>query len=647
MASLVHFVGIDLMDFTGRWVSFSDHPSYIRLVCDGFAGTTEAQRNMSLIAQYKGLGKSYGARILFTDISMNIHEGDRIGLIGTNGAGKSTLLKLFAQLSTPDAGEVSIKKGYRAVYLPQETHFDAGKSVSELVDETLDAYCADDSEAFGKAWQIIGQVDFPDMSAPVETLSGGWKKRLSLVLALIKNPDLLFLDEPTNHLDLSGILWLESFLKRAKFAFVMITHDRTLLGNVTDKTVELGTQYPGGYLRIEGNYQEFLRRRDELLESQLKQEGALSTVMRREKEWLARSPKARTTKAQFRIDNAKRMEEELSEVRNRNRNKQDMALDFTSTQRKTRNLVTAKRLARHLEDRTLFEELSFVLSPGSCVGLVGNNGTGKSTLMRLLCGKDAPDEGQVREAEGLHIVHFEQERDSLDTEISLRKALSPDSDSVLYNGRALHVVTWARKFLFTPDQLDLPVGRLSGGEKARVLLAHLMRQPADVLLLDEPTNDLDIPSLEMLEESLQEFKGAVVLASHDRYLMEKISTSMLGFRDDGGVFPCSSVEQWHRENDPKPVQKKGSGEKCAQPAAKAKKKFTYKHKYELEQIETKISEAEEAVALYEGTLGDPALASDPVALQEACEALGVVQKEVEALYRRWEELEALKAEAEL
>jgi len=249
----------------------------------------------------------------------------------------------------------------------------------------------------------------------------------------------------------------------------------------------------------------------------------------------------------------------------------------------------------------------------------------------------------VREAEGLHIVHFEQERDSLDPEMPLRKALSPDSDSVIYRGRPLHVVTWAKKFLFTPDQLDLPLGRLSGGEKARVLLAHLMRQPADVLLLDEPTNDLDIPSLEMLEESLQEFQGAVVLASHDRYLVEKISTSMLGFLDAGGVFPCSSIDQWARENSPAPVQKKAAPEKRSKQAAKAKKKFTYKHKYELEQIEAKILEAEDKAALHEARVNDSSIASDPAALQEACEVLGTVQKEVETLYSRWEELEELKA----
>ncbi|WP_300668073.1 ABC-F family ATP-binding cassette domain-containing protein [Desulfoluna sp.] len=598
---------------------------------------------MSLIAQYRGLGKSYGARSLFTDISMNIHEGDRIGLIGINGAGKSTLLKVFAELINPDAGAVSIKKGFRAVYLAQENHFDGEKTVSGLIDETLDTFCADDTEAFGKAWQLIGQVDFPDLSARVETLSGGWKKRLAVVLSLIKMPDLLFLDEPTNHLDLSGILWLESILKRAEFAYVMITHDRALLSNVTAITVELGNQYPGGYLKIDGNYAEFLRRRDELLAGQAKQETALASVMRREKEWLARSPKARTTKAQFRIDNARRMEEDLTDVRNRNRNNREMSLDFTSTQRKTKKLVEAKRLVRRLEDRALFEELSFVLSPGTCLGLAGNNGTGKSTLMRLLCGEESPDGGFVRQADGLRVVHFEQERDSLDLEMPLRKALSPDSDSVIYQGRPLHVVTWARKFLFTPDQLDLPLGRLSGGEKARVLLADLMRQPADVLLLDEPTNDLDIPSLEMLEESLQEFQGAVVLASHDRYLMEKITTSMLGFLDTGGVFSCSSIEQWGRENRPEPVIKKAAPEKRSKQDSRAKKKFTYKHKYELEQIEAKIADREEEAACQESRLNDPAIAANPVALQEACAALGEAQKEVETLYSRWEVLEELKA----
>ena len=601
---------------------------------------------MSLIAQYKGLAKSYGARTLFTDISLNIHQGDRIGLIGTNGAGKSTLLKVLGEVTSPDEGEISIKKGLRVVYLPQESHFEKGKTVSALIDETLEHWCQGDTEAFGKAWQLIGQVNFPDLEAPVETLSGGWKKRLAVALAFARQPDLLFLDEPTNHLDLSGILWLESLLKRADFSFVMITHDRALLSEVTQTTIELGGQYPGGVLRVEGNYPEFLRRRDELMESQAKKESALATVMRRENEWLARSPKARTTKAQFRIDNARRMEQELADVRVRNRSSREMDLDFTSTRRKTRKLMEAKRLARRLEDRTLFEELSFLLSPGTCLGLVGNNGTGKSTLMRMLCAKDTPDSGFVREADDLRVVHFEQERDSLDPEMTLRKALSPDSDSVIYRGRPIHVVTWAKKFLFAPDQLDLPLGRLSGGEKARVLLAHLMRQPADVLLLDEPTNDLDIPSLEMLEESLQEFEGAVVLASHDRYLMEKISTSMLGFMDAGGTVAVSSVEQWKRENTPKPVEKKAEKRVHSNRSAKPKKKFTYKLKYELEQVEEKIPELEEEVARLEARLSDPELASDASGLQAACEELGECQKVLDEHYSRWEELEMVKAEDE-
>ena len=601
---------------------------------------------MSLIAQYKALSKSYGARTLFSDISLNIHTGDRVGLIGTNGAGKSTLLKVLGEVTTPDAGEVSIRKGVRAVYLPQESHFEPGKSVSELIDETLNAWCTDDTEAYGKAWQLIGQVGFPDMDAKVETLSGGWKKRLAVVLAFAKQPDLLFLDEPTNHLDLSGILWLEELLKRADFSFVMITHDRALLSEVTQATIELGEQYPGGILRVEGNYPEFLRRRDELLESQAKKESALATVMRRENEWLARSPKARTTKAQFRIDNARRMEQELAEVRGRNRSQREMDLDFTSTKRKTRKLMEAKRLARRLTDRTLFEELSFILSPGTCLGLVGNNGTGKSTLMRMLCEKESPDSGFVREADDLRVVHFEQERDSLDPEMQLRKALSPDSDSVIYRGRPIHVVTWAKKFLFKPDQLDLPLGRLSGGEKARVLLAHLMRQPADVLLLDEPTNDLDIPSLEMLEESLREFEGAVVLASHDRYLMEKIATSMLGFVDEGGSVPVSSIDQWKRENAPKAVEKKKSESPKEKKAEKPKKRFTYKLKYELEKVEEAIPGLEEEVGRLEANLASPEIASDAQKLQEVCETLGERQKELDGLYTRWEELETIKAEDE-
>jgi ATP-binding cassette subfamily F protein uup len=576
---------------------------------------------------------------------MAFSEGEKIGLIGPNGSGKSTLLKIFAGVLNPDTGYRLEKKHVRAVYLSQQDQFDPEKTIEELCSDLLHETAGDDSEMYSKGQKVIGQAQFKDMSVKTADLSGGMRKRLAITLALIQLPDILFLDEPTNHLDLEGILWLEQILKNASFAFVLVSHDRYLLNNVTNRTVELGKIYPDGYLKVEGNYQDFIEKRDAFIEFQMKQETVLANKMRRETEWLRQGAKARSTKAQYRIDNASKMSDELSELKRRNRSQGDVDIDFQSTGRKTKRLLEAVNLEKSLGGRKLFENLSLALFPRVFIGLLGANGSGKSTLLKILAGSLTPDSGHVKTVDDIKIVMFDQEKKQLDLNLTLKKALSPDSDSVLYRGNPVHVVTWAKKFQFNPEQLDTPVAKLSGGEQARVIIANFMKTPADILLLDEPTNDLDIPTLEILEESLGDFPGAIVTASHDRYLLDNLATHILGFDGEGAVTLYADVMQWVQElqeKNKKPLKKKPKDDVAKSTKSEKKKKFSYKHGYELEMIEEKITIAESDVQNLEFELNQPDLSNDPVKLQDTCKKLADAQKHVEQLYARWEELESLK-----
>ncbi len=601
---------------------------------------------MAFLIGYNDLEMSFGSQTLFSGLSMSFSEGEKVGLVGANGSGKSTLLKIFAGAMVPDGGNRLEKKHLRPVYLAQEDDFDPEKTIGDIMAEVLHETAGDDSGMFSRGQRAIGQANFSDTTLNVSQLSGGMKKRLAITVALIRQPDILFLDEPTNHLDLESILWLEQILTTADFAFVLVSHDRALLNRVTNRTIELSVLYPDGYLKVEGNYQDFKEKRDLFIEQQMKQETVLANKMRRETEWLRQGVKARTTKARYRIDQAGKMGDELSELRRRNRRTGDVELDFQSSGRKTKRLLEAFHLEKSMEDRLLFQDLSFALSPGIFIGLLGSNGSGKTTLLNILAGRLAPDAGHVKMVENLSVVLFDQERKQLDPEKTLKRTLAPDSDSVMYRGNPVHVVTWARKFHFHVEQLDTPVSKLSGGEKARAVIANLMKTPADVLLLDEPTNDLDIPTLEVLEESLADYPGAVVTASHDRYLLDRLATHILGFDGEGSVRLYAGVDQWTGEiqqKNKKVVKKKVREEPADEPKLDKKKKLSFKHGFELAQIEEKIMEAEIEVADLESEISKPALSKDPERMKAACQKLSEAQKEVERLYERWEALEAMKS----
>ncbi len=590
---------------------------------------------MPLVLNCQGLTASFGVNPLFEDIALSVSDGDRLGVIGPNGSGKSTLLEIMAGVRKPDAGTVAVRKGARLGYVAQNVVFPAGLSVRQVLEQAL----PDGADHDAEIPMALGQAGFESPDAPADTLSGGWKRRLAIARALLGHPDILLLDEPTNHLDLDGILWLERLLKSASFASVVISHDRYFLENVASDMAELARLYPGGLFRVKGNYSEFLDRKAEFVSAQTRQQEALSNQVRREVEWLRRGPKARTTKSKARIDAAGRLMEELAEVYARQRTGSTQ-IDFTASGRKTKNLIEVRGLEKQLGGRVLFRGLDMLLRPGMRLGLVGANGSGKTTLLRTLYGEISADGGEIDRADGLRVVYFDQNREQLDPQVSLRKALAPEGDSVIYRDQPIHVAGWAKRFLFRSEQLETPVSRLSGGEKARVLIARLMLQPADVLFLDEPTNDLDIPTLEVLEESLLDFTGALVLVTHDRYLLDRVSTAVLALDGDGGVGLFADYSQWEqaRSNRVKPKPMAREAQPPVSAAVPAKKRLSYLDSREWDSMEAKILQAEETLEAKKATVADAA--ADASRLPQAYQEMLDAQAEVDRLYARWAELEA-------
>ncbi len=602
---------------------------------------------MPPILNAQNISKSYGATPLFRNIGFTVSEGDRIGVIGPNGSGKSTLLQILSGAVNPDSGEVASRKRVRLSLVHQDSQFAAGQTVRSVIAAAMDRSGVPSDEWQARLAATLGRAGLEDLDAPTESLSGGWRKRLAIAEGLVQQPDILLLDEPTNHLDLAAIEWLEELLQSASFASVVVSHDRYFLENVATTMVELNRAYPDGVLRVTGNYSRLLEEKEAFLQAQAKHQDALENRVHREIEWLRRGPKARTSKSKARIDKANQLIGELADLNTRTRTA-SAGIDFSATDRKTRRLIELQGLSFEIGSRSLFRDLDFILTPGTRVGLVGPNGSGKTTLLRLLSRDLSPTAGEIRTADALQIVYFDQNR-ALDPDVTLRRALAPDSDSVIYQDRVIHVASWAARFLFTGEQLNQPVGRLSGGERARVLLAKLMLQPADVLLLDEPTNDLDIPTLEVLEESLLEFRGALVLVTHDRYLLDRVSTTVLGLDGSGSVGQFADYSQWERwleerqrvsKTAVKTTDRQIDGASTATTATAAKKKLSYLEAREYATLEQRISEAEQQLKTARSNFDDPSIASDAARLLETQAELERAQQVVEQLYGRWEELES-------
>ena len=603
---------------------------------------------MSNIIICKGVSKAFGAQELFQNIDLTVHSGDKIGVIGPNGSGKSTLLKILCDLEEADSGHVVRQKFIRLSYLAQEDLFDDGKSVFDNLLLALKNEQLEDTQKYTLVQTLLSRAEFVDSDQPVKNLSGGWRKRLSICRAMLVQPDVLVMDEPTNHLDIEGILWLEKILAggNAPAAYLLVSHDRRFLENSTNRIVELSSVYPNGTLQVQGAYSKFLEVREEFLAGQQEEELRLANKAKREVEWLRRGPKARATKAKYRIDEAHKLTGELAEVKARNRFNSNVQIDFEATGRKTKKLLELKGASKAFGDAVLFENLDITLAPGSRLGLLGRNGCGKSTLMKILAAANSaepevsPDSGTIRVADKVKIVNFDQDREGIDPAVTLKRALAPEGDSIVFRDRSLHVVSWAKKFLFRPDQLETPVGQLSGGEQARILIAGLMRSPADILLLDEPTNDLDIASLDVLESSLLDFPGALVLVTHDRFLLDRVCHRLLGFGGRSGVTYYADYEQWLADL-PEATSEKKASKNVETPVKPGKKggKLSYMDQREYDQIEESIASAEIEVSGLQQKMEDSSVVSDAKELEATWAKLETAQKEVEKLYSRWDELE--------
>ena len=587
------------------------------------------------------VAKSYGGPPLFEGLTFVLHEGDHVGVVGPNGAGKSTLLKILGGIETPDAGTCTRRKNLRIGYVPQTPAFAPGTTAARIVAEAIAADARlDEHERDERVGRALRQAGFTDPEVPTDRLSGGWRARLAIARELAREPDILLLDEPTNHLDVESILWLETLLGSAAGAFVAVSHDRYFLERVARRMLEVNRMHDAGLFQVRGSYADFLEARDAALSRQEAYRDTLAGLVRREVAWLRRGARARTTKSKARIDSAARSIEQLEAARARSV-VSTIGIAFASSGRKSKRLWAGQGLRIAFGDTTILDGLDLVLTPGMRLGVLGPNGSGKTTLLRTIVGEIVPAAGTIERAEGLRVVHFAQNREPLDPRVTLKRALAPEGDLVIHGDHAVHVAAWARRFLFRPEQLETPISRLSGGERARIVLARMMLQPADLLVLDEPTNDLDIPALDVLEEALLEFPGALVLVSHDRYLLDRVSTGIVALDGHGGARHYADYDQWetHSRSRDSPGQEKAPRASTPKEPRPGPRRLSYLEQREWDGLEAAVLDAESRLADARRRAEDPAIASDAAALQKALLLLGPLQAEVDRLYARWAELD--------
>ncbi len=604
---------------------------------------------MPPLLSLQSISKSYGARTLFSNLSVSIEAGERVGLIGPNGAGKSTLLKIMIDLLQPDEGEVSIQRGLKIGLLEQTPSFKKDATVFSSILEG--SKHNDQNSSLTLVYELISKLglDSNEKINPetlIEKLSGGWKKRVALARELMGEPDLLLLDEPTNHLDVESILWLEDFLRYSSFASITITHDRYFLQKVASRIWELDRRNPNGLLSVKGSYGEYLEAKQELLNNQEKMEQTLRNTLRREQEWLQAGVKARGTKQQARIQRAGELSNQVSELQQRNFSK-NAGIEFKSEGHHPKRLLEAKNISKKIGQRVLFQNLNLTLSPGSRVALLGPNGCGKTTLLRTLLAKQESDTGNIFHSDSIKIAYFEQNREALDPEQTLIQSISPHGDQVIYRGSPVHVRGYLDRFLFNAAQMNMRVGQLSGGEQSRLLIARLMLQEANVLVLDEPTNDLDLETLAVLENCLTSFEGAILLVTHDRFFLDRVATQILAFHpvESGKIEMLASLtqwERWHQEELKISELKQNTLKTQNKNPQNSKKKLSYNEVRELESMEKNIQEAEAELARHEMQIQDPEIASNGNKLIEITEAMQKLQSKIDDLYSRWGELESKK-----
>ncbi len=612
---------------------------------------------------------AFGGPPLLDGVSLQIARGERICLLGRNGAGKSTLLGLLDGQLQPDSGVIERRQGVRVSSLPQEVPLQLPGTVFEVVagglgdlgeqlirchrlgrraDESSDGMLAELLEAQqavdgAGGWERLQQVNQIlsrlklEADAPVASLSGGVKRRVLLARALAAEPDILLLDEPTNHLDIESITWLEEFLLRSGITLLFITHDRAFLRALATRIVELDR---GKLYDFACDYDTFVQRRDEQLQAEEQAWERFDRKLAEEEAWIRRGIKARRTRNEGRVRALLKMREEYRQRRSR-----------TGTARlQLEEAHRSGRLVAEVEDLTfgygvepVIRDFSATILRGDRIGIIGPNGAGKTTLLKLLLGELTPQEGSVRLGTNREVVYFDQLREQLDPDLTVQQNLSGDQDTVLVGDRQRHVYGYLQDFLFTPERARTPVRILSGGERNRLLLAKLFTRPANVLVLDEPTNDLDLETLDLLEELLAEYRGTLFLVSHDRAFLNRVVTSTLVFEGNGRVVDyVGGYDDWLRQRpeEPKPVA--AAKPARAKPERERPRKLSFRERGELEELPSRIEALEGELAALHDKLADPELYREQgEAVAGMRQRLAEVEQELESCFERWQELEIL------
>jgi len=600
---------------------------------------------MGVIASVHKISKTFGIQKLFEDITFSIEDNQRIGLIGPNGAGKSTLLQILAKRLDPDRGDVSFAKNISIGYLEQNPQFKPDEMVIDTILNGADD--PTDPTSYSKAYEWLSKLDLEEetqggMKITTE-LSGGWLKRVALARELIRDPQLFLLDEPTNHLDVESILWLEEALARQfQGSTIIITHDRLFLQNTCDMIFDLDRRNPDGLIKFEGTYADFLDVKNSLMDAQQNLFAVKKNTLRRETEWLRRGAKARQTKQVARINRALDLKDEVKDLGFLTRNR-TVDFDFGKIEHNPKKVIELKDVSLTRGEKPLFSHWSYTLSGKARVGLIGRNGVGKTSLLKMLLGEISPTSGSMKTADNIKIAYFAQKKEELDPKISVLQTISPHGDYVHLRGEPVYAKSYLSRFHFRPDQMDLPVGKISGGEQSRLLIAQLMLRSESVLILDEPTNDLDIETLDSLQEALNLFEGAVILVTHDRYFMGQVCSEILGF--SGGDGPLVSFadlfqwSEWQKDKDQKPdnAKKSSPGAAANDSKSSSQAKLTYKEQREFDLMEETIAKAEEDLKSLEQSMSQIPQ-SDYGKLNEASQNYQKQKDNIDKLYARWTEL---------
>ncbi|SHJ07435.1 ATP-binding cassette, subfamily F, uup [Malonomonas rubra DSM 5091] len=584
---------------------------------------------MSLIS-LNSISIAFGGPKLLDGASLQVEAGDRICLLGRNGAGKSTLLQVINGNLPQDEGDIIRQQGLQTALVPQEFPTDWQGTVREFLQSGKpDAITLE---------QVISQLEL-DPEADVNALSGGIKRRVLLAAALSHDPDLLLLDEPTNHLDIAAIQWLEDFLLRLRKTLIFISHDRAFVSKLATRVVEVDR---GRLQDYRCTYNQFIERREDVLNAEEQEWRRFDQKLAEEEVWIRKGIKARRTRNMGRVRDLLKMREERRQRRERTGN---VKLQLETGQRSGQMVLEAEGLNFSFPDgKEVINNFSLRVMRGDRIGLIGPNGSGKSTLLKILTEELQPTSGKLRQGTNLQIAYFDQLRDQLDEEKSVKDNIATDHDQVLIGDKARHVYGYLQDFLFTPDRARTPVKVLSGGEKNRLLLAKLFTRPANLLILDEPTNDLDMETLDLLEELLLDYQGTVLLVSHDRSFLNDVVTSSLIFDGSGTIREIiGGYDDWQREQQQSasPIEKKAAPKQ--KPRKERPRKLSFKEKRELEELPKRIEELETEQAELHETMADPNLyqQGDGAKISAMQERLTAIEAELETAYQRWEELEQI------